>query len=158
MARRVLASLILVTCLLGVQGSAGAAPRTVAWPGSSASPLTRDHASDGRVPTGAAPATTSAAAAPQTSSANWLAGVDVSNWQGAIDWAKVKGAGIQFAIALIVFVLAGSWLDGRFGTSPAFILAGVIVGGGASFYSFYRKISAAQRKDDAIRRKRAGRE
>jgi lysozyme len=25
-------------------------------------------------------------------------GIDVSHWQGAIDWAKVKAAGIQFAI------------------------------------------------------------
>lgn len=66
------------------------------------------------------------------------------------------GAGIQFAIALLIFVLAGSWLDNRLGTSPAFILIGVFVGGGASFYSFYRKVSAAQRLDDAERRERAG--
>ena len=68
------------------------------------------------------------------------------------------GAGIQLAIALVVFVLAGSWLDNRLGTSPAFVLAGVFIGGGASFYSFYRKVSTAQRLDDAERRKRAGKQ
>jgi F0F1-type ATP synthase assembly protein I len=66
------------------------------------------------------------------------------------------GAGIQLAVALVAFVLAGNWVDNRLGTSPAFVLAGVFIGGGAAFFSFYRRISTAQRLDDAERRKRAG--
>ena len=63
------------------------------------------------------------------------------------------GAGIQFAVALVLFVLLGAWLDKRFGTSPLFILLGVLVGGGGGFYSLYRKVTAAQKADDERRRK-----
>src|SRR5437660_10527267 len=94
-ARRVLASLILVMSLLPLQGRAGATPSPGIGPGGGA--LVRDHASDGRVPAGAAPAGSAATAASRTSSRNWLEGVDVSNWQGSIDWNKVKGAGKSFA-------------------------------------------------------------
>jgi F0F1-type ATP synthase assembly protein I len=64
------------------------------------------------------------------------------------------GAGIQFAVALVLFIFLGSWLDKRFGTGPLFVLLGVVVGGGGSFYSFYRKVVAAQKLDDEERRKR----
>ena len=63
------------------------------------------------------------------------------------------GAGIQFAVALVLFVFLGAWLDKRFGTSPLFILLGVLVGGGGGFFSLYRKVSAAQKADDERRRK-----
>jgi F0F1-type ATP synthase assembly protein I len=63
------------------------------------------------------------------------------------------GAGIQFAVALVLFIFLGSWLDKRLGTSPLFILLGVLAGGGGSFYSFYRKVVAAQKADDERRRK-----
>ena len=64
------------------------------------------------------------------------------------------GAGIQFAVAVILFALLGNWLDKRFGTSPLFILAGVLVGGGGGFYSLYRKVAAAQKEDDERRQRR----
>ena len=63
------------------------------------------------------------------------------------------GAGIQFAVALVLFVFLGNWLDKRFGSSPLFILLGVLVGGGGGFYSLYRKVAAAQKADDERRRK-----
>jgi len=49
-------------------------------------------------------------------------------------------AGLQFAVALVLFALAGDWLDGRFGTAPLFLLLGVFGGGAAAFYSMYRKL------------------
>jgi ATP synthase protein I len=61
------------------------------------------------------------------------------------------GAGIQFAVALVLFVFLGSWLDKRFQTSPLFILLGVFGGGGAAFYNLYRKVVAAQKADDERR-------
>jgi len=61
------------------------------------------------------------------------------------------GAGIQFAVALVIFVFLGNWLDKRFGTSPLFIVLGVLIGGGGGFYSFYRKVTSAQKADDARR-------
>lgn len=40
-------------------------------------------------------------------------GIDVSHWQGAIDWAKVKAAGIQFAIIKSGGSDAGFYTDPR---------------------------------------------
>ena len=65
--------------------------------------------------------------------------------------ADFAGVGIQFAFAIIVFLFAGQWLDKRLGTNGLFTIAGVFVGGGAAFYNMYRKISAAQRRDDEER-------
>jgi len=68
--------------------------------------------------------------------------------------ADFAGLGIQFAFAIIVFLFAGQWLDKRLGTNGLFTIAGVFVGGGAAFYNMYRKISAAQRRDDEERSNR----
>ncbi len=63
------------------------------------------------------------------------------------------GAGLQFALAIVLFILLGHWVDGKVGTSPLFLLAGVFLGGGGAFYSMYRRLTAAQKADDE-RRKR----
>ena len=68
--------------------------------------------------------------------------------------ADFAGLGVQFALAIVVFHFAGQWLDGRLGTDGVFTIAGVFVGGAGAFYSMYRKISAAQKKDDEERRAR----
>ena len=78
---------------------------------------------------------------PQNSSKKSLPGADFA------------GVGIQFAFAIIVFLFAGQWLDKRLGTNGLFTIAGVFVGGGAAFYNMYRKITAAQRRDDEERSK-----
>ncbi len=64
------------------------------------------------------------------------------------------GAGIQFAVAIIVFIFLGSWIDKHYGTGPIGILAGLAIGGGGGFYSMYRKISAFQKEDDERRREK----
>ena len=61
---------------------------------------------------------------------------------------------MQLAVAIIVFLFAGQWLDNRLGTNGLFTIAGAFVGGGAAFYNMYRKITAAQRRDDEERKKR----
>jgi len=61
------------------------------------------------------------------------------------------GLGIQFAAAIIVFLFVGQWLDNRLGTNGLFTIAGVFVGASAAFYSMYRKVCAAQKKDDEER-------
>ena len=63
------------------------------------------------------------------------------------------GVGIQFAVSIIAFLFLGQWADRKLGTSPVLLLAGVFIGGGAAFYSMYRRLSAAQKADDE-RRKR----
>jgi F0F1-type ATP synthase assembly protein I len=65
--------------------------------------------------------------------------------------ADFAGVGLQFALAIILFLYAGQWLDKRLGTNGLFTIAGVFVGAIAAFYNMYRKISAAQKEDDAER-------
>jgi len=65
----------------------------------------------------------------------------------ALSGAEFAGIGVQFALTLLVFVLAGAWLDRRLGSSPWLLIIGVFVGAGGGFYSMYRKVTAAQRRD-----------
>jgi F0F1-type ATP synthase assembly protein I len=69
-----------------------------------------------------------------------------------IDLASFAGAGLQFAVAIVIFLLLGQWADRKLGTSPTFLLIGIFAGGGGAFYSMYRRISAAQKADDERRK------
>ncbi len=73
--------------------------------------------------------------------------------EGGGSLARYAGIGIQFAVAVVVFLFAGQWLDRRLGTSPIFLMLGVFVGAGAAFYSMYRKLMADQMAEEA-RKKR----
>ncbi len=68
--------------------------------------------------------------------------------------ADFAGMGMQFAVAIIVFLFAGQWLDNRLGFNGLFTVVGVFVGAAAAFYNMYRKITAAQKKDDEERQAR----
>ena len=70
-----------------------------------------------------------------------------------LNLSTFAGVGLQFAVAIVLFVLLGQWADRHFGTRPVFLLTGVFIGGGGAFYSLYRRISVAQKADDE-RRKR----
>lgn len=70
-----------------------------------------------------------------------------------LNLGSFAGAGLQFAVAIVLFLLIGQWADRKLGTSPAFLLIGVFAGGSAAFWSMYRRVSAAQKADDE-RRKR----
>jgi F0F1-type ATP synthase assembly protein I len=65
----------------------------------------------------------------------------------ALSGAEFAGIGVQFALTLLVFVAAGTWLDRRLGTSPWLLIVCVFAGAGGGFYSMYRKVTAAQRRD-----------
>ena len=65
------------------------------------------------------------------------------------------GVGLQFAVSIVLFLFLGQWVDRKLGSSPVFLLAGVFLGGGAAFYSMYRRLTSAQKADDE-RRKREG--
>ena len=70
---------------------------------------------------------------------------------------QFAGVGLQFALSILVFLYPGQWLDRKLGTAPWFLLGGVFLGGAGSFYSMYRKLMAAQARDEAIRKaKREG--
>ena len=65
----------------------------------------------------------------------------------AVSGAEFAGIGVQFALAILVFVYAGVWLDKRLGSTPWLTLIGVFVGAAGGFYSMYRKITASQRRE-----------
>ena len=69
-----------------------------------------------------------------------------------INVGSFAGAGLQFAITLVVFLFLGQWIDKKLGSSPIFLLAGVFIGGAGAFYSMYRRLSTAQKADDERRR------
>src|SRR5215204_7720561 len=76
---------------------------------------------------------------------------------GGSSITQFAGVGLQFALSILVFLYAGQWLDRKLGTAPWLLLVGVFVGGAGSFYSMYRKLMAAQARDEAIRKaKREG--
>ncbi|HEV7993617.1 MAG TPA: AtpZ/AtpI family protein [Gemmatimonadaceae bacterium] len=68
--------------------------------------------------------------------------------------SEFAGVGIQFAVSIIVFLYLGQWLDRKLGTAPWLLIIGVFLGAGASFYSMYRKLTAAQARDEAARKAR----
>ena len=55
--------------------------------------------------------------------------------------------GLQFAISMLVFLVAGQWIDRKLGTEPLFLIVFVFVGAGGSFYSIYRKLMEQQRRE-----------
>ena len=62
-------------------------------------------------------------------------------WASALrDMAPYLGIGASLAVTVLMGVGVGYWLDGRLGTTPAFVLAGAVVGLLAAGYHFYRLV------------------
>jgi hypothetical protein len=57
-----------------------------------------------------------------------------------VSMARYSGLGLQLAGSVVVFMLAGRWLDGKLGTGQWLTLVGAMVGGAAGFYSLYRHL------------------
>ena len=58
------------------------------------------------------------------------------------------GSGIQLAAAVVFFIFAGRWLDGKFGTAPWLMLVGALVGVGGGMYNFIRTAIAVGSAQD----------
>lgn len=58
----------------------------------------------------------------------------------SISGVRFAGFGVQFVAAILIFLYAGQWLDRKLGTSPLFLVVGVFVGAGGSFYAMYRSL------------------
>jgi hypothetical protein len=69
------------------------------------------------------------------------------------DVARFAGAGLQFAITILVSVGLGSWLDKKFGTSVLVYVA-VFAGGSIAFYSMYRQLMGNLERDEQAKRAR----
>jgi F0F1-type ATP synthase assembly protein I len=56
--------------------------------------------------------------------------------------------GLGFAASVALFLFLGMWADGRLGTSPWLLILGAFIGGAAGFWSMYRKLVVAPRRND----------
>ena len=71
----------------------------------------------------------------------------------------VATGGVEFAAAILLGVFAGQWLDRRIGTTPWFVILGVVLGGAAGFYNLYRTLTTVRpRAASRARRGSAGSE
>jgi len=52
---------------------------------------------------------------------------------------------IEMAVAVIVPVLIGRWLDGKTGKDPWFTIGGMVLGGAAAMRSAYRALTSLQK-------------
>jgi F0F1-type ATP synthase assembly protein I len=64
--------------------------------------------------------------------------------------AQYMGYGLTWALAVLLFLGVGAWLDSKLGTSPILLVVGAFVGAGAGFYSLYYHvvIEPRHREDD----------
>jgi ATP synthase protein I len=74
--------------------------------------------------------------------------------EGGASGAEFAGIGLQFAISILGGVYAGQWLDKKLGSAPWLLMIGLFLGAGLSFYSMYRKLMAAQAREDAAKQAR----
>ncbi len=63
--------------------------------------------------------------------------------------AQFMGLGLQFVLSLLLFLYIGQWVDGKLGSAPWFMILGVFTGASAAFYSMYRALKAAERRQEA---------
>ena len=62
------------------------------------------------------------------------------NRRGFVIAMRLLGLGWYVAIAIILGIAGGIWLDDRMGTLPLFTLLGVLLGTVAAFYGLYRMV------------------
>lgn len=55
--------------------------------------------------------------------------------------------GIEFAASFILCLFAGKWLDGKFGTAPYLMLAGLALGITVGFLNLYRTAMRLQERE-----------
>jgi hypothetical protein len=54
---------------------------------------------------------------------------------------RYAGFGLQLAVTLVVFVLAGQWADRKFGTEGLLTVLAVLLGFGGTLYSLIRTLN-----------------
>lgn len=63
---------------------------------------------------------------------------------------RLSSVGLELGLTVVVTLVAGSWLDRRFGTEPWLTLVGVFLGFGVGFLNLIRTLQrhdAAQERD-----------
>jgi len=62
-------------------------------------------------------------------------------------YLRFSTAGTQFALTIVLCVLGGRWLDGKFpGRAPLFTVLGALLGISASTYTLIRQVLGGTKK------------
>lgn len=61
----------------------------------------------------------------------------MGRWEAAL---RFVGVGWFIGISILLGVLGGLWLDGKFGTEPILVIVGLILGLAVAFYGVYRML------------------
>ena len=73
----------------------------------------------------------------------------MQKWQLAL---RIIGMGWYVAIAILLGVLGGSWLDGKLGTRPLFVISGLLLGIVTAFYGLIKMllplVNTKQKRND----------
>jgi F0F1-type ATP synthase assembly protein I len=65
---------------------------------------------------------------------------------------QFMGLGLSWALAVLLFLGIGAWVDSKLGTAPILLVLGAFVGAGAGFYSLYYHIVIEPRQREVDRR------
>jgi F0F1-type ATP synthase assembly protein I len=60
-------------------------------------------------------------------------------------YLRYSGVGLQFLISILLCLWAGSWLDGKTGLSPLFLVLGVFIGFAAGTWAIYMDLFGRRR-------------
>jgi F0F1-type ATP synthase assembly protein I len=74
------------------------------------------------------------------------------NWKGLGTYGTV---GLELSLSIVVGLLAGQWLDKKFGTAPWLMLIGLAYGIAAGARALYRALQRANREAEEIERQQA---
>ena len=55
--------------------------------------------------------------------------------------SEFAGVGLQFGASIVLFALAGLWLDRKLNSSPWFLIVMVLGGSGLSFWAMIRQMT-----------------
>ena len=60
------------------------------------------------------------------------------------DFGRYAGLGLQFVVTLALFGALGWWIDGKVGSAPWLLVAGVLVGSVVAFILILRSVPPAK--------------
>ncbi len=61
-----------------------------------------------------------------------------------LDFGRYAGLGLRFVVTVALFGLLGWWIDGRVGSAPWLLVAGVLLGSVVAFISILRAVPPAR--------------